>query len=160
MMSRFVGQFDAALSIHKRLFVVRFDLHQKDHYTNDSKMLTDFFERFKRRLESHYNGLHSIGYVWAREHEKAKAQHYHCALFLDFDIVCKSKVTGDKARESWEKLRPGNTVHLVSETYRVDSPLSRAMAIKRISYLAKERGKGHRPSQSKDSNASRLKLRI
>ncbi|WP_164837607.1 YagK/YfjJ domain-containing protein [Salinivibrio costicola] len=25
----------------------------------------------------------NIGYLWVREHERAKQQHYHCVLFLD-----------------------------------------------------------------------------
>ncbi|CAN8141417.1 putative Inovirus Gp2 family protein [uncultured Thiomicrorhabdus sp.] len=147
MMEAFIKQLDIAYSIHNRLLVVRFDLHQKDHYTEDSKMITDFFERVKRKLETHYNGLHSIGHIWVREHEKAKAQHYHCSLFLDYDLVCNPKVTGDKIRQTWGSLREGNTVHIVKGSHKVNDDLSRAEAIYHISYLSKERGKGRRPSE-------------
>ena len=158
MMQAFIKQLDIAYSIHKRLLVVRFDLHQKDHYTEDSKMITGFFERAKRKLETHYNGLHAIGHIWVREQEKAKAQHYHCVLILDYDLVCNPKVTGDKVRETWGSLREGNTVHMVSGSHKVNDIATRANAIYHISYMAKERGKGYRPPQSKDYGTSRLKV--
>lgn len=157
MMRAFLKQFERALSIHKRLLVIRFDLHQKDHYTEDSKMITDFFERLKRKLESHYNGLHSIGNCWSRELEKVKAQHYHCALFVDYDFVRNPKVTHDKIRDTWSSLRDGNTCHIVKKVHKVHDELTKAEAIYHLSYLAKERGKGYRPPQSKDYGASRLK---
>jgi hypothetical protein len=158
ILDRIIQQLNIAISIHKRIFVLRFDLRQKDNYTEDSKMISAFFDRIKKRLKAHYSGLHSIGYIWAREQEKAKAQHYHCALILDNDLVNNAYITGKLIREVWESLDEVNSVHLVSKPHTVRNTFSMGVVVQHLSYLAKIRGKGYRPPQSKDSNASRLKL--
>lgn len=150
-------QLTFSIEIHRRVFAVRFDLHQKDHYTDNSKMVSQFFDRTKKKLLRHYHGLKSIGYAWVREHERSKAQHYHCVFFLDYDLIKSSYTVGKFIRETWESIREGNTVHIVHETHKISSEQSKRDAIYHLSYLAKERGKGYRPPQSKDYGGSRLK---
>lgn len=146
------------LKIHNRAFVIRFDLHQKDHRTETSEMVTKFIDRLRKRLRTLYSDLGAIHYVWTREHEKAKAQHYHVALMLNYDKVNNAFKIGKLIRKIWESIREGNTVHLVSsETHEVIDRQSFADAVYHLSYLAKVRGKGYRPPQAKDYGASQIK---
>ena len=39
-------------------------------------------QRIKRKYKTKY-----VGYVWVREMERAKTQHYHCAFFIDGDFI-------------------------------------------------------------------------
>jgi len=59
-------------------------------------------------------------------------------------------------KDTWEK-RSGDHVPTTRNPYYfVNSEELKAEAIKRLSYLAKTRGKGHRDFQVKDYGASRL----
>ena len=108
------------------------------------------------RIERVY-GIFEVGYVWVREHEKAKHQHYHFALFLDGDKVNHSAVIGGVISETWERVKVGNTTRIPEACfYNVVNPETKADAIYRLSYMAKQRGKGYRPDQTKDYSTSRL----
>ena len=76
-----IEQLDCSIKIHKRILVLRFDL-RLNIYTGDSKRVSNFIKNIKAYLVRHYQ-INKIGFVWAREKERAKEQHYHLALFLD-----------------------------------------------------------------------------
>ena len=101
----------------------------------------------------------NMGYIWVREQESAKQQHYHVVIFLDGDKIRHSSVIIKVIMETWENLKSGNTVGYAKRCfYNVSDSNSKADAIYRFSYLAKARGKGYRPPQSKDYGTSRLRI--
>jgi hypothetical protein len=78
ILNRIISQLDTAYLIHKRLLVVRFDLHLK-HYTPDNEVISKFIKRTKQWISRNYK-IKNIGYAWVRELERAKTQHYHLVL--------------------------------------------------------------------------------
>lgn len=153
-----IDQFEVALKKWRRVFVLRFDLHMPFE-TSSNKPVTDFRKRLSQRLKREY-GFKDIGYCWAREyHGKGKGQHYHWVLFLDGNLVRHSSRLREMVKQSWERPAGGYTVPTIKHPfYFADTEEIAQDAICRISYLAKTRGKGHRPPQTKDFQCSRLKL--
>ncbi|WP_025740028.1 YagK/YfjJ domain-containing protein [Salinivibrio socompensis] len=76
-----VGQLEAMESHYARVFCFRFDLHLTA-YTDDNATVSRLLSLVVQALKRYYK-TPNIGYLWVREHEKAKQQHYHCVLFLD-----------------------------------------------------------------------------
>lgn len=151
------GQLDAMLACHSRVFVYRFDLRLKE-YTEDNKIMSDFVRALRKMLSREYS-IKRVGFLWGREQESADRQHYHVALLLD----------GNKIRHS-EKLQGhliaqakkfGLSVGLCEHPYyfiRRTDQATYAECFKRLSYIAKERGKGGRKSSVNDYSSSRIKL--
>jgi hypothetical protein len=97
--------------------------------------------------------------MWCRELETAKQQHYHYALLVDGHKINHSFEINNKVKELWRQLEgseyfPDNCYYNVK---RGDFETIQA-AIWRISYLAKARGKGYKPDQTKNYGTSRVKL--
>lgn len=156
ILTRMIDQFEIAASIWSRVFVLRFDLHQ-DLYTPDNKGISDFVKRITTKLKREY-GFKKIGFTWVREQEKAKAQHYHFVLFLEGRRVRHSKRIIEIIKDAWESPVGGYSVPYVPKPFYFGSRDEIAEnVIYRISYLAKARGKGCRPNQTKDYQTSRLK---
>jgi hypothetical protein len=154
MAKRMIGQIDAMLTHHSKIHIVRFDLHQPD-YTPDNSRMSLFNRYLHNRLITRYK-LARIGFVWARE--RAKGQHYHCALIMDGHKINYPHQVLELICELWEFLdgsvwKPKNCYYNVQ---RQDHAKLQA-AIWRISYLAKGRGKGYRPEQTKNYSTSRIK---
>jgi len=159
IMHKIIEQLEICLDKWNRVLVVRFDLHAS-FKSGDNKRVTRFTDNLKRRLQRKY-GMFEVGYVWARECEKAKAQHYHFALFLDGDKVRHSKTILEIVDSTWKAIQHKNHVPVIPRPYHfIKSPESKADAIYRISYLAKTRGKGYRNPQAKDYSTSRLTKRV
>ncbi len=156
MLERMIEQFEIAADKWGRVFVLRFDLHIHIN-TKNNKVITDFNKRLFQKLKREY-GFNEIGYCWAREREKEKAQHYHFVLFLDGDLIRHSKRIKKMIKASWERPTGGYHVPTIPRPfYFVDNDEAVQNAIYRISYLAKTRGKGYRPKQTKDYQCSRMK---
>lgn len=154
---RGLDQVNICLAKWRRVFIIRFDLHQQFH-TPTNAMVSRFRDNVVRRIERAY-GLYEVGYIWVREQEKSKRQHYHFAMFLDGDKVNHSAVIGEVIREAWERVKVGNSVHIPKGCYynlvEGDSE-TMAEVVYRLSYLSKQRGKGYRPPQTNDFSTSRL----
>jgi len=154
---RFISQLDLAYLIHKRLMVYRFDLHLNNP-SNDNKIVSRFLNRAKQRLKRNY-GLDKIGYLWVREKENAKNQHYHLVLLLDGDKIRHPSKLTKALRKMW---KPNGFMPTIQNPYyfidKHNHNDKRKDVINRVSYLAKIRGKGYRPSQTKDYSTSRLIL--
>ena len=158
MMQRIVEQLSIAMALHKRLFVVRFDLHSHafDPGFNNERVSL-FRKAIIQWIERNYS-TKGVGFVWAREQERSKHQHYHLALFIDGDKVRHSKKILEAIKEKWELGDPDNHMPVIPKPYHfIDNDEAFADAVYRLSYLAKERGKGYRPDQAKDYSTSRLK---
>jgi|SaaInlV_110m_DNA_1040235.scaffolds.fasta_scaffold07821_2 hypothetical protein len=158
ILTRIISQLDIAYSIHKRLLVLRFDLHLS-HYTSNNEVISKFLKRTKQWISRNYN-IKDIGYAWVREVERAKVQHYHLVLFLDGDKIRYPNKLTKHIKETWSD--NGYMPTIKNPYYFLDKHNHKEMrgeAINRISYLAKTRGKRYREPQTKDYGASRLGLR-
>ncbi|WP_412502997.1 inovirus-type Gp2 protein [Shewanella chilikensis] len=155
MLKTMIGQVFAMLSHYKRVTLIRFDLHQPTN-TPTSKRITQFNRRLYGKLKTKY-GVNKIGFCWCREQEKAKAQHYHFVLMLDGRRVQQAWGVQELVNEVWQQM--GGTCWFPKRHYNMvrGEPSELSKAIYRVSYLAKGRGKGYRPAQSKDYGTSRLK---
>ncbi|MDZ7923045.1 MAG: inovirus-type Gp2 protein [Marinagarivorans sp.] len=156
MMRAILGQLFAMLSHHNKVLVFRFDL-STPNYTNTNKEITDFLRRLSGRIKSHYK-CERIGHAWVREQEKAKSQHYHFALILDGNKIQTVNLLWTWVKTCWE-FTEGRAWRPKKPYYRLDrhDPTKTAEAVYRLSYLAKGRGKGYKPDQTKNYSTSRIK---
>lgn len=155
IIEKFVVELDKMIARYKRVFVLRFDLHLRQ-YCDDNKQITTFIkaqvQRIKRKYETKY-----VGYVWVREVERSKIQHYHCAFFIDGDKIRNSFALNQQIKAKWYK--NGHRSVVPKPYYFLDKhnmKEAREEVIYRLSYLAKVRGKGYRSAQAKDYSTSRL----
>ena len=152
-----VRQLNAMCSHHKRVMVLFFNL-STNSYIENSHPVSVFMRAIRLMLASEYR-MKRFGYCWAREMEKAEQPHYHVALFLDAKcILYPHRILGLLA-ELWLSAG-GSCLQKVEHCYyhiRDNEFLAKQQAIYRLSYQAKERGKGKRSSQAKDYSTSRLK---
>jgi len=157
MAKKFINQLFNMLSHHKRVHVIRFDLHQRD-YNPDNKRMTVFITRLKKRLMAQYK-LVRIGYCWVREQETAAAQHYHYVLFLDQRVINYPHKVLNIIRQVWAEMAGFCYIpkHCFYNVSRNDLATIQKV-IYRISYFAKARGKGRRPPQTNDYSTSRIGL--
>ena len=155
ILEKLIEQLQISYEIHRRLHVLRFDLHQ-ENYSDDNQTISRFFNVMNQWLRRNYE-MKEIGYGWVREKERAKSQHYHCVYYLDGDKIRYPNKLIKKIKEAWIL---GHVPVVENPYYNINqSNYSTEMqnAIKRISYMAKSKTKGYRKPQSKDYNVSRLK---
>ena len=156
IIEKIVEQLDICLDLHKRVLVVRFDL-SLDEYSGDNHTISTFINRQKQRMFKTY-GIKNIGHAWKRERETSKAQHYHVALFIDGDVIQSPTKLLRQIKAKWFKHGrcwiPENCFYYIDKHNLKDE---RALAIERLSYLAKTRGKGYKSKQAKNYSVSRLK---
>lgn len=147
-----------ALEQHSQILVVRFDLHVPK-YTEGNAQISEFMSKLNYWIKRRYKGLNEVRYVWVREHEKAKHQHYHVTLMLNGNKVKNPYHIHNKGREVWAEL--GGTSYNKGKRhhhFHRDDYDSICEAFYHISYLAKARGKGYKPRPTKNFGASRRLL--
>jgi hypothetical protein len=132
-----------------RVHVMRFDLHMPD-FTETNKIMSLLQRRLFRRIRAKYK-TKDIGFVWVRELERAKPQHYHCVIYIDGNKIRHSGLIQNWVAEIWDQIG-GASYHWVKSKRNIDRGDEEALQemIYHISYLAKPRGKGYRPTQTKD----------
>lgn len=150
-----ISQVEAILSFHSKIHIIRFDLRIYQ-YTENNGIITAFNRRLFKWLKRKY-GFKRIGFVWCRELETAKQQHYHYALMIDGHKVNYPHDITSKVKEIWQQLDGSEYFpeHCYYNIKRNDYESIQA-AIWRISYLAKARGKGYKPDQTKNYGTSRI----
>ena len=99
ILTKTIEQLDFSIETHKRILVVRFDLHV-NLYTGDNKRISNFMNNIRNFLGRKYD-IKKIGYIWARESEKSKKQHYHLVLFLDGNKIQHPKKLLRQLTEKW-----------------------------------------------------------
>jgi len=152
-----IEQFEIGLEKWRRVFVLRFDLHTHV-FTKDNARISVFRKGLFKKLKRHY-GFKEIGSCWVREQEWAKSQHYHCVLFLDGNLIRHSSMINEMIRAAWDDGTGTYTMpHIKPPFHFVDREGITQEAMYRVSYLAKPRGKGYRPPQTKDFQCSRMKV--
>ena len=152
-------QLDAMLSHHARVLVVRLDIRQHD-YTADNKPMSRFMAKLIKRLKRRYE-TDRIGFVWVREMERAKHQHYHLALMLDGRKVrhpARIIELVEEIAERWDWPKPYTPERCYYLVHRNDSEAYRD-AMYRLSYMAKERGKGYKAGTANNYGRSAVKPR-
>ena len=158
IIEKFVIELDKMIARYKRVFILRFDLHLRQ-YCDDNKQITTFIKAQVQRIKRKYKTKY-VGYVWVREVERSKIQHYHCAFFIDGDKIRNSFRLNQQIKAKWYK--NGHRSVVPKPYYFLDKhnmKEERKEVIYRLSYLAKVRGKGYRSAQAKDYSTSRLKFR-
>jgi len=159
ILDKVIEQLDAAISIHKRVLVYRFDLHV-NYYETDNQRLTKFINHLKLWLLRNYD-IKNVGHLWAREKETSKKQHYHCALYLDGNKIQHPKKLTPAMKQMWSAHGHMSVTENPYYYIEQDNILTKRLdAIERLSYLAKVRGKGYRNPQAKDYGASRIKIKL
>ncbi len=158
-LKKMIEQVDTMLTIYSKVHLIRFDLRMYS-YSETNELMTKFNRIFHRWITRTYGIRNNrIGYIWCREIETAKQQHYHYVLMLDGHTVRHPARILEKAKDIWDnqlngsEFTPKNCYYnLKRNDYDTIQP-----AIYRISYLAKVRGKGYKPAQTKNYSTSRLK---
>jgi len=147
-------QLTTMLNSHRKVFVFRFDLHTAI-YTETNELITNFNRQLFKRIKSRYK-INRIGFCWAREQEKSKQQHYHYVLMLDGSKVNSCFVLQKWVKEIWG-FNEGSVHWAGYHNLSRQDEEGIQKACYHISYLAKARGKGYRPLQTKDYSTSRIK---
>ena len=153
-----INQVDVMLSHHSKVHIIRFDLRMY-HHSDNNEIVTIFNRRFHKWLKRKYK-LKRVSFIWCRELETAKQQHYHYALIIDGHKVNYPHEITNKVKELWRQL--DGSEYFPDRCYyniKRDDYESIQMAIWRISYLAKARGKGYKQEQIKNYGTSRIKLK-
>ncbi len=159
MLKAMKGQLDAMLSFRSRVLVVRLDLHVSE-YTGDNRKVSRMLSKLKRWLLEQYQ-MSKVGHVWVREQERAKKQHYHLALMLDGRLVRHPSKVIKWVEQYWEfrnDPKPYTPRSCYTMVTRRDEE-SYNKAFYRLSYLAKDRGKGYKDVTANNYSVSRLKRR-
>ena len=165
-LQRFKREIDAMLSHHSKVFMLRFDVRVNTHSQTNEQM-TRFLRSYIPRVERYYK-TKNVAFVWCREVERAKKQHYHFAVMVD---------GSNATRVSQELLRMADEVaahqkldkigycenasYLIKRTDLAKGDYSTYNeAFKRLSYLAKERGKTIKAERANSYQTSRIKPRL
>jgi hypothetical protein len=126
--------------------------------TPDSRLLSKYLHKLKKALKRQL-GLKRVGYVWARELERAFQQHYHLALLVNGNKIQLPHRVIALCTELWVDMGqphphyPENCAAMVKRT----NAINYGDSFYRLSYLAKVRGKGYRAKSAKDYSASQVK---
>lgn len=156
ILDRGINQLNMMLKRHCKVLVIRLDVHIPKHTKLNTNigLFVDYLKRFIQR----YYSTKDVGYIWVREIEKAKKQHYHLCVYVDGNKIRTSyKIVEWAERYLWSKgmshYRPDNTFMMAfrDDKQTIDN------AVYRMSYLAKIRGKGYVEKNVKNYSASRLK---
>ena len=151
------GQMDAMQSHYSRVHVIRLDLHMND-YSGDNEKISRMMGKLTEWIKKKYS-TSRVGYIWVREHEKAKSQHYHLAIMIDGRAIQYPAKVIEWVESYWQlrdepkPFTPRNCYALMER----DKPQTYQKAFYRISYLAKERGKGYKNPTANNYSVSRIK---
>ncbi len=154
-------QLTAMMSHHSKVMVIRYDFHLHD-FTDCNKVMTLFIKKLKRRLQPHYK-FRRLGYVWAREWNKgkdeARAQHYHCAIMLDGNLVNYPGKLNSIVSDIWERLGQAHVHYPRNQFYFIKQGDTQTLADARLrlSYLAKVHTKGNKERYTNNYSTSRIR---
>jgi hypothetical protein len=130
-----------------KLTAIRIELHLKK-WTANNAPVREFFTKLRRQLFKQYGKIYHR-YIWVREQDQAKAQHYHAVLLVDGQFVKHPSIIEKIASSIWSYgylcLPPRPFYHIHRDQ------IGRFCAlVYRLSYLAKAETKGNRPKKIKD----------
>lgn len=153
-------QLDSMLSYYSKVTMVLLQFHVPD-FSYDNKSLSIFISRLKRKLSKHYGKR--LGYLWVREQDNSKAQHYHMCIMLNGHKCQSTRRIDAIVKSEWESFgeryfsyRIRNRIYRINRTYDVKELRA---AKTRLSYLAKLETKQRTPRYTKTYHASSLQPR-
>jgi len=155
IMTKAIEQIIAAYTKHKRVFIQHMVLSISG-FTHDNRDMTAIRKSIIQKLKRQYD-VKDVGFIWVREMESAKQQHYHFALFLDGRKVWHHKGLADSIRHIVKNSKAFTKAQFTG-FHQVTDETTLRDAIFHTSYFAKTRGKGYRDEQAKDYATSRLKI--
>ncbi|HHQ4618817.1 TPA: YagK/YfjJ domain-containing protein [Aeromonas veronii] len=150
-LSEMIRRIVEAVRRYRRVLFVRLDLSMGEGEAT-SERLSAFLKQAGRYVTREHGTR--LEYVWCREQEKAKRQHYHLALLIDGDKLRHPARLYEALAELWQ--RKGGRLSIPENGYLMTDSHNITEAVYRISYLAKERGKGYRPDGVRDFGYSRI----
>ena len=151
-----IGQLLAMLSFHSRVLTIRVDLHIREYEASNIR-ISKFISKLRKWLACHYK-MKRIGYLWVREQERAKSQHYHLILYLDGNKIRYPAKINKWVREYWtwhDQPKPPTIKNCYTMVHRDDKE-SLDESVYRMSDLAKKRGKGYGGPKTRDYSSSRI----
>jgi hypothetical protein len=154
IMNRIIEQMSAAFFIHGRIVVQHFIL-STSHYTEDNAEWSKFRKRLIIQMNRKF-GAQKSGYVWVRESESIKKQHYHVFLAIDGQKVWHGDGLGRFIKKLVGSSEYFTSVNLAG-FHQVLSKSDFNDMIYHASYMAKTRGKGYRHERANDFGGSQLK---
>lgn len=164
-LQRFKREIDAMLSHHSKVFMLRFDI-RVDTHSQTNEQMTRFLRSYIPRVERYYK-TKNVAFVWCREVERSKKQHYHFAVMVDGSNA--TRVSQELLRmadevAAFQKLKIGyceNASYFIKRTDLAKGDYSTYNeAFERLSYLAKERGKTIKAERANSYQTSRIKPRL
>lgn len=161
---RIKRELDSMLSHHRKVFVFRIDM-RVERYTGDNKVITKFLRSFIPWLKRRYD-LKRVGYVWCREVETAKKQHYHLVFMIDGTAVKTMKTITDKVKDiafmqDLSPWIPKSPSYLIERKHLEYGDYTKYKeAFRRASYIAKERGKKVKGKKTNSFQTSRVQPRL
>lgn len=171
IIDRFIEQLRAMLSHYNEVYGFRFDLSVPEGMPVDesNKLISLLFARLRGEFTAkswNNQPIKKFAYGWVREKEKAKQVHYHCLIALPYFQVntagFEEKGMIGRISRIWAELTNGiSRVHLPDDRYRIkrDDHDSLVKMVKRVSYLAKNRGKYSNGKGQQTFSASRLQFK-
>ena len=171
IIDRFIEQLRAMLSHYNEVYGFRFDLSVPEGMPVDesNKLISLLFARLRGEFTAkawNNQPIKKFAYGWVREKEKAKQVHYHCWIALPYFQVntagFEEKGMIGRISRIWVELTNGiSRVHLPDDRYRIkrDDHDSLVKMVKRVSYLAKNRGKYSNGKGQQTFSASRLQFK-
>jgi len=170
IIDRFIEQLRAMLSHYNKVYGFRFDLSVPEGMSVDesNRLISQMFTRLRGEFTAKSwdsQPIKKFAYGWVREKERAKQVHYHCWIALPYFQVntagFEDKGIIGRVSRIWSELTNGiSRVHLPDERYKIkrDDHDSLVKVVKRISYLAKNRGKYSNGNGQQTFSASRIKF--
>ncbi|WP_429108593.1 YagK/YfjJ domain-containing protein [Aeromonas media] len=153
ILQRIIEQILLMKSHYGRVLFVRLDLHHQ-HFGEDNELVSAFIKSARAFVQRRYQTRH-LGFVWVREQERAKQQHYHLTLMIDGDVVRHPANLFKVLNESWQ--RRGGTLSIPKNPFIfIDNEDTLRTAIERASYLAKARGKGYQQGGAHNFGCSQI----
>ncbi|HCE8850405.1 MAG: hypothetical protein DI535_28695 [Citrobacter freundii] len=172
IIDKFITQLRAMQSHYREVYGFRFDLSVPEGMSAEesNKLISELFARLRGEFTAKAwsnQPIRKFAYGWVREKEKAKQVHYHCWIALPYFQVRTAGFGDDgmigRISRIWTDLTNGvSRVHLPHGRYiiRQCDHASLVEMVKRISYLAKNRGKSSdQKGQPKMFSGSRLQMK-
>lgn len=151
------GVMHDCLTHYSKVLFIRLDFKVFE-YSKDNSQMVKFIKNLKKKLLRSY-GIKNVGYIWCREQERAKKQHYHLCLFLNghkIRVPFKLIRWIEEYHERRDLPKPYTPKNCYTMITRRDAT-SRDLAFFRASYLAKPRGKGYAGQSYRNYSSSQFK---
>jgi hypothetical protein len=139
---------------HSKVLAIFAQLHTEE-YTANNKSISTLMHEIRKYVQRHYKS--SFRYVWVREQEKAKKQHYHVLILVDGNKIYDSRKIINWIDYYWKVKFNGHSFRLTNPYYRFKRcDLNQIKpCFYRASYLAKIRGKGYQGKHARNYSASK-----